>query len=104
MACSVCCLPWPIVYLGACYRCNAMRLAAARTFVAAADAVRLARLLGAEPRTGHKRPPTGHDVLERAVLRVDYADQQCVRLGMWSAARSTRRPPWFYGDERSNTR
>jgi hypothetical protein len=104
MTCSVCCLPWPIVYLGACVRCNELRLIAARAFVAASDAVRLARALGAESRAGHRRPPRGHDVLERAVSRVDYANQECERLGMWSAVRSTRRPPWFYGDERSNTR
>jgi hypothetical protein len=104
MTCAVCCLPWPVVYLGACTRCNALRLAAVRAFITASDAVRLARALGAESRAGHKRPPRGHDVLERAVLRVDYASQECVRLGMWPSARSTRRPPWFYGDERSNAR
>jgi hypothetical protein len=101
MTCSVCCLPWPIVYLNACARCNELRLSAARALVAASDAVRLARALGAEPQG---LPARRHDVLERAVSRVDYANQECERLGMWSAARSTRRPPWFYGDERSNTR
>lgn len=104
MTCTVCRLPRPAVYLGACGQCNGLRLAAARTFSAAADAVRMVRALGAESRAGRKRPPVGHEVLEHAVLRVDYASQECVRLGMWPAERFTRRPPWFYGDERSNTR
>lgn len=104
MICGVCGLPSTALYRDACERCNGDRLAAASEFIHAAEAVRLMSRAGAHIVAHHRRPPKYRSPLEHAMHRLDAANIQCVRLKMWPAERSTRKPPWFYGDERSNTR
>jgi len=83
---------------GICVHCHVDRWQAAREYDHAAAEVRLYELLGA---AGDSR--AGRQALTAAIHRVQDADARCVELGMWPATRSTRRPLWFYGDERSNT-
>jgi hypothetical protein len=103
MTCLVCALPSTMLYRDACERCNTIRLRAAREFIHAAEAVRLMSRAGMRVTAQRRRPPIGRNRLEHAVNRLHRADQECVRLLLWPAERSTIRPPWFYGDERSNT-
>lgn len=106
MTCIVCDQPSAKFYRYACETCNTSRLRAAREFIHAGEAIRLMVGFGTrETRpVPRRRPPTGRGRLERAISRLHYASMECVRLKMWPAERSTRKPPWFYGDERSNTR
>ena len=105
MICIVCRRRVRTLYRGACEGCNLARLHAANEYIHAANMVRLMAGFGATVTTdGRRILPTGHGRFERALARLGYADRKCVRLKMWRPDRSTRRPPWFYGDERSNTR
>jgi hypothetical protein len=101
--CTVCRLPSHLLYRGACERCNEMRLLAVREFIHATEATRLLGQLGITDAYA-RRVRKGTRALERAIDRVRAADARCMQLRMWRSERSTRRPPWFYGDERSNTR
>ena len=92
---------WQLVS-GFCVTCHRARLAAAHDYEMAAAEVRLWELLGAVP-SGRGKPPPGHSALAAAMRRVAEAEEKCIRLKIWPAERGTRRPPWFYGDERSNT-
>lgn len=92
------------LWRGACYSCAIDRYNAAVEFIHAADAVRLLTEMGAKVSAERYRPPSSRHPLIRAMDRLHLADEGCIRLGMWSGTRSTRRSPWHYGDERSNTR
>lgn len=105
MICVVCNLYASALYRGACERCNTARLCAAREFIHAAEALRVMTSVGIRAIPGYRRrPPSRRGPIEHAMFRLGIANAECVRLRMWSAERSTKRPPWFYGDERSNTR
>jgi len=99
MTCGVCNLYASALYRDACERCNTSRLHAAREFIRAAEPVRLMSRAGVRVTTSRPRSRLAH-----ALVRLAEADARCVRLKMWPVERSTKRPPWFYGDERSNTR
>lgn len=105
MTCGVCLLPSTRYYRDACEPCNIARLRAAVEYIHAAEAIRLMTLPGSQDVGRHlrRRPPIGRDWLSHAINRLHYADAECVRLRLWPAERSTKKPPWFYGDERSNT-
>jgi hypothetical protein len=87
---------------GFCVSCHLARRAAAHEYDLAAAEVRLWDMLGAATK-GPGHSAAGASALSAAIRRVSAADELCIRLKIWSAARSTRRPSWFYGDERSNT-
>lgn len=101
--CPVCRLPSKRLYRDACDECNRRRQSAAIEFIHAAEAVRLMSRAGARVTTTihSRRHRNGH--VEHAIARLAKANSACIALGMWTAERSTRRPPWFYGDERSNS-
>lgn len=77
---------------GVCDPCARGRYAAAVEFENAAADVRLTTYLGARwVPAGGRRPPRAHPVLEQAVLRLEFAERECVRLKMWPARPRTER-------------
>lgn len=104
--CPVCRAYATALYQGACWLCAIKRYDAVLVFIRAADQVREMGKMGATITADKRRAPGGrpHHPLTLALDRLARADAECVRLGLWKSERTTRRPPWFYGDERSNTR
>lgn len=100
--CPVCGERYATPWRGTCHPCAVERYAAVVEFVQAAEAVRYLKRIGVEiPTSGlyHVAPNVAHP-LTHAIARMNAADAECVRLGLWKAERKTRKPPWHYGDER----
>lgn len=89
---------------GVCDPCSRLRITAAVDYIRAADAVRvLAKVgIGWEIRGGFY--PDQSNGFAALLERVKTAEHRCEELKMWPRHGGTKRPPWFYGDERGNAR
>lgn len=88
---------------GICDSCQRLRQAAALDYMRAADEVRILDSLGVRWAVLSGVRPQIHSPFARMLDRVKDAERRCVELKMWPDSWTTKRPPLFYGDERSNT-
>lgn len=85
-------LDWQVAS-GLCVDCHLTRFRAVHEYERAADEARLLAHMFPPPYVLGQIPMP----VAAAMKRVQAADERCVELGMWSAERTTKRPPSFYG-------
>lgn len=80
------------IFNGICDPCQRDRYDAAVQYERAAHSVRLAIMLGAP----QSQQGAYHPAIQQALFRVESADLRCIKLKMWPATRTTRRPSGYY--------